>query len=175
MCRNNGIGYAGKLPWNIPQELHHFAKLTKGDGLNAVIMGHNTWQSLPIVKNKSRGLFDRDNFILSRTNTFDMLLNHNHLLKTFSSPPELESYIETNSIYEEVWVIGGAKVYNHFLDAKKIDYCYVSYIDADFDCDTYFPTLDPSEWKEIERSESYDTTYKCNIAYSVYKNILKKL
>ena len=171
MCRDRGIGLMGKLPWHIPQELQHFAKLTKGDGLNAVVMGHNTWQSLPIVKDKARGLPERDNFVLSHSNTFDMLINHNRLLKTFKSISELETYIEANPSYEEVWIIGGAEVYKQFLAAKKIDYCYVSYIDEAFDCDTFFPELDSREWQEIERTESYDTNYKCHISYIVYKRV----
>ena len=66
MCRNNGIGLKGKLPWNIPQDLHYFAKLTKGDGNNAVIMGSNTYNSL----NKVDGLPGRDNLILSSNSEF---------------------------------------------------------------------------------------------------------
>jgi len=171
MCRDRGIGFMGKLPWHIPQELQHFAKLTKGDGLNAVVMGHNTWQTLPILKGKARGLPDRDNFVLSRSSTFDMLINHDRLIKTFPSLAELDTYIETNATYEEVWVIGGADVYKQFLAAKKIDYCYVSYIDEDFECDTFFPELDSKEWKEIESLDSYDKNYECNIRYVVYKKI----
>ena len=85
MCRDNGIGYKGQLPWKIPADLQYFSNLTKGDGNNAVIMGHKTWQSLPIPKGKSRGLHDRDNFVLAKTDTFDICVNHNHLLKTFKS------------------------------------------------------------------------------------------
>jgi dihydrofolate reductase len=170
MCHNNGIGLKGQLPWQISQDLKYFAKVTKGDGLNAVIMGNKTWQSLPIPKNKPRGLPDRDNFVLSCRDQFDMLIHNNHLMKTFQSVADLETYLTKNAVYEEVWVIGGANIYKQFLDAGKIQKCYITYIDADFDCDTFFPDLDMTEWQEIERTDSYDTTYECNISYVVYEH-----
>lgn len=168
MCRDNGIGYKGKLPWHIPQDLEYFSKITKGEGLNAVIMGNNTWQSLPIPKNNVRGLVKRDNFVLSRTDQFDMLINHDRLIKTFPTIHALEEYVENNT-YEEVWVIGGAQIYKQFLDLKKIQRCYVTYIDADFDCDVFFPIMDSTEWKEVERTDKYSTEYDCNVRYIVYE------
>lgn len=171
MCRNNGIGHMGQLPWKIPEDLQYFSRFTKGDGNNAVVMGHKTWQTLPFPTGKPRGLTDRDNFVLSKTNWFDMLWNHDRLSKTFKSIEELESYITKNDIYEDVWVIGGAEVYKQFLDQGKIDKCYVTYIDADFECDAFFPELSKSEWKEMERLESYNKVYECNVSYLVYNRI----
>jgi dihydrofolate reductase len=171
MCRDNGIGYKGQLPWRITRDMEYFAQITKGDGLNAVVMGHKTWQSLPIPKGKPRGLPQRDNFILSRSNTFDMLIAHEHLAKTFKSFEEMETYLDKNDIYEEVWLIGGTDIYKHFLDAKKVQYCYITHIDADFDCDTFFPVLNSAEWKETKRTDSYDATYECKVTYSVYKHL----
>ena len=171
MCRNNGIGYKGKLPWHISQDLIYFSKMTKGDGLNAVIMGNNTWQSLPIPADKPRGLPRRDNFVLSKMNNFDMLLNHNHLIKTFKSTDELDAYLSNNDTYEEVWVIGGAQIYKQFLEQGKIDKCYVTSIDADFECDAFFPELDKTVWREVDRKESYDNTYECSVNYIVYERI----
>lgn len=170
MCRNNGIGYKGKLPWHISQDLNYFSKITKGDGNNAVVMGNNTWQSLPIPTGKPRGLPRRDNFVLTVSDTFDILLNHNQLIKTFKSIDELDVYLSKNNIYEELWIIGGAQIYKQFLEQGKIDKCYVTYIDADFECDVFFPQLDKTEWKEVERMESYDKTYECSVSYCVYEH-----
>ena len=170
MCRNNGIGYKGQTPWHISQDLTYFSKITKGDGNNAVVMGNNTWQSLPIITGKPKGLLRRDNFVLSRTDKFDMLLNHDRLIKTFNSTNEIDAYLDQpHNIYEEVWVIGGAQIYKQFLEQGKIDKCYVTYIDAEFECDAFFPELDKTVWREVERMESYDTTYNCNVSYIVYE------
>ena len=171
MCRNNGIGLKGKLPWNIKEDLHHFSKLTKGSGRNALLMGHTTWSSLNI-HGKEVGLIDRDNFVLSRSNCFDLVINHNHLIKTFKSYEDFNAYIELNSIYDEVWVMGGSQLYDHFMNKCQINKCqinkcHITYIDADFECDTFFPALDMSMWEEVERKRHYNTTYKCNVDYCV--------
>ena len=76
VCRNNGIGYSGTLPWHIKNDLRYFSKLTKGDGTNAVVMGHNTWKSLSVQVRDRIGLQGRDNFVLSSSNRFDILIHH---------------------------------------------------------------------------------------------------
>ena len=56
----DGIGKDNKLPWNFPEDLKRFSQLTRGKGNNAVVMGKNTWESLP-----KKPLPKRDNLILS--------------------------------------------------------------------------------------------------------------
>ena len=46
-CKNRGIGLKNKLPWNLSKEMKYFKKLTIGEKNNAVIMGKNTWLSIP--------------------------------------------------------------------------------------------------------------------------------
>lgn len=171
MCRHNGIGYKGQLPWKIPEDLQYFSELTKGDGLNAVVMGHKTWQSLPIPKGKPRGLSQRDNFVLSTSDSFDLLLNHDRLSKTFNTIAALETYLSKNDVYEDIWVIGGSQIYKQFLEQGKIQKCYVTYIDTDFYCDAFFPELNKKEWREVERTDTYDTSYDCSVSYVVYEHI----
>lgn len=45
---NDGvIGHEGKIPWELSEDLNHFAAITRG---RAVIMGRKTWDSLPPSK-----------------------------------------------------------------------------------------------------------------------------
>ena len=169
VCKNNGIGYKGQMPWHIKADLKYFSELTKGDGNNAVIMGNATWKGLPILKGKSKGLNDRDNFILSTTDTFELKLIQNRLLKTFKDIDEIEMFLTKNDIYEDIWVIGGASIYKQFLDMDKIEKCYITHIDKEFECDTFFPVLDNTQWREIDRTEDYDIIYKCHVNYVVYE------
>ena len=168
MCRNNGIGINGQLPWQLPEDMAYFAKVTKGKGLNAVIMGEKTWQSLPIVKDRVRGLVNRDNFVLSQHLHFDQLINHERLMKTFKTLADLEQYIQDHNTYAEVWVIGGANVYKQFLNKHLIKKCFITRIDKEFECDTFFPVLDTVHWKESERIDRYDQKYDCQVNYLVY-------
>ena len=47
ICKENrGIGLNNKLPWNYPEDLKYFSRITKGNGNNAIIMGRNTFESI---------------------------------------------------------------------------------------------------------------------------------
>jgi len=40
---NNAIGRQGGLPWDLPEDLKHFRRVTMG---RPVIMGRRTWESI---------------------------------------------------------------------------------------------------------------------------------
>ena len=168
MCKNNGIGFKGNIPWNIKADLNYFSTLTKGNGKNALIMGANTWNSLP---QGEMGLKGRDNFVLSKSKQcFDKYVNQERVIKTFTSIDDVERFINNQPTnYDDIWVIGGAQIYKKFLDEKKINKCYITYIDKEFECDTFFPTLDMSQWTELERRSEYDSKYDCKVDYFIYE------
>ncbi len=56
--KHQAIGYRGKLPWNIPEDLSHFKELTTG---HVVIMGRKTFESI------GRTLPDRINIVVSQS------------------------------------------------------------------------------------------------------------
>ena len=79
MCKNGGIGYRNDIPWKIKKDLIYFSNKTCGTygkylkcketskepssiKRNAIIMGKNTWFSLPKYPEPLR---NRDNIILS--------------------------------------------------------------------------------------------------------------
>ena len=167
---NNGIGNKGDIPWHIKADMQYFSKLTKGNGNNAIVMGYNTWLSLP---QQLPGLIGRDNFILSHNHRFnEVVCKDNRLIKTFGSYDEFKEYIDCSCVYDEVWIIGGAELYKTFLEKGIINKCYVTYIDRDFECDTFFPVLNPSEWSLTECRDDYDNKYNCSIQYRVYTMML---
>ena len=52
-----GIGYNNDIPWNIKSEIYLFKQITGNKDQykqNAVIMGRNTWESLPHKPLKDR-------------------------------------------------------------------------------------------------------------------------
>ena len=68
----NGIGKGGRLPWRLSKEITYFAKVTTAapEGkTNAVIMGRNTWKSIP---SKFRPLQKRVNIVLSRNKDLEL-------------------------------------------------------------------------------------------------------
>jgi dihydrofolate reductase len=51
---------------------------------------------------------------------------------------------------QEVYVIGGAQIYEEALPAT--DRIYLTQVDADVEGDAWFPELDPKQWRVIERA-----------------------
>ena len=123
-----GIGYDGQLLAHIPEDLQRFKSLTTG---HIVIMGRKTWDSLP-----RKPLSNRRNIVIS-----------NQKQENFMTIPECLE--EIKDIKDEVFVIGGGKIYKYFL--PKADRIYITLIHKSFDkVDTYFPAIDKKEWTIIE-------------------------
>ena len=138
MCPNGGIGYKGRLPWpHCKADMAHFAKRTTGGGNNAVIMGAKTWDSIP-----ARPLRNRANLILS-SQTPEQSAQSAHWFRTV---PDLFAHLEAAE-YDEVWIIGGASIYEQFLAMHatgeiNIDEMCITTIDGVYVCDTFFPLLE---------------------------------
>ncbi|MEK7524346.1 MAG: dihydrofolate reductase [Patescibacteria group bacterium] len=136
-----GIGKDNKLPWNLPGDLAYFNKITKGSGKNAIIMGRSTWESLPP---KRRPLKDRLNIVLTHQN--DLALPDG-AFKASSLDDALKIAAQHNA--EEVFVIGGAKVFAETIAHPSCHQIYLTEIDGIFECDTFFPHIDHQKFKNI--------------------------
>ena len=142
MSRNKGIGLNNKIPWRLPEDLNRFKKFTIGSGNNAIVMGRNTWESIPFLTN-------RDHLILSTTLKLDYIKDGN-IVKTFNCVEiMIKFYKERN--YDKVWIIGGNQIYDYFMKANILDYIYITYIDDKYNCDTFFPTL-PENYFAIQKT-----------------------
>jgi dihydrofolate reductase len=141
---NNGIGKNNKLPWNIPEDLKRFSKLTRGEGNNAIIMGKNTWESLP-----KKPLPKRDNLILSSTLDLEIGEPKNTYVKSFTDIMSLDKFCE-NQKYDTVWIIGGTNVYEQFIEHIRLNKIYLTRIHNSYDCDTRFPDISFLSLENIE-------------------------
>ena len=110
-----GIGKDNKIPWNYPEDLKYFSKITKGNRQNSVIMGRKTWDSL---SKKYRPLPERNNIVLS---------------KNGSSKTECDII---KKCHVDNWIIGGSQIYNLFL--QDVSHIYLTKIPGDYSCDTFF-------------------------------------
>jgi dihydrofolate reductase len=136
-----GIGYDNKLCWNIPEELKHFRNITlnclHNNTMNCIIMGKNTWYSLPCGPLK-----DRVNVIIS-LNDYEKIKKEIADMKqvyVFKTIEDALNYIDNNDIIENCFIIGGAQIYNTFLEKyiKHIKYIYWSIIyDKKYICDKF--------------------------------------
>ena len=105
--QNGGIGIDGKLPWHISDDLKNFKKLTLGA---TVLMGRNTWESLPV-----QPLPERRNIVLSSREIADV--------ECYTSLEECIEKLDADGI-QVLFVIGGSKVYRNFIHrADELHIC----------------------------------------------------
>lgn len=130
---NGIIGANGTMPWHVPEDLAHFKRTTAG---HPVIMGRTTWDSFP---EKFRPLPGRENIVL--TTRQDM---HDELSSSGAIPvsnlDEALALAKTCTGSEEVWIIGGGKVYAQAMDL--LDVAVITKLDLNIDGDTSAPALD---------------------------------
>lgn len=115
--RNGNIGYAGdsKLPWHIPEDLKFFKEKTVG---HPIIMGYNTFKSLPGI------LPNRHHFVVSSKRPEFV---NPRMVAGISVFHSLESAIDIAKMHgTEVFVIGGATLYNYALDKKLVNKIYLT-------------------------------------------------
>ena len=148
-CENRGIGFAGEIPWSLPGDMARFRRLTVGDGNNAVIMGHNTWKSLPA---RYRPLPKRDNIVISSGARGSPQCGCSERVYVFSNLSDTVNHCETKK-YDKVWVIGGTSIYKQFMSRPDVTTIHVTYINAASDCDVFFPDI-PSAFHLAHSTET---------------------
>jgi dihydrofolate reductase len=133
MSENRVIGYRKQLPWkHMAADLHRFKTVTMG---KPILMGRSTYDSI------GKPLSGRCNIVITRDPELCapgcVIVN------------SIERAIEAAGYSEEIYIIGGASLYEHLLPrAQRI---YLTHIHHKFDGDTYFPELNMKEWKEVAR------------------------
>lgn len=134
------IGRRGGIPWQLPEDLVRFKRLTMG---HTVVMGRRTWESLPA---EVRPLPGRRNVVLTRQTDFmaEGATVVRSLDKALADP--------------DTWVIGGEQIYA--LAMPRASRCEVTEVDIDLprdDGDVLAPVLDETwvgttgEW-QVSRS-----------------------
>ena len=121
--KNRELGKKGDLIFHIKEDMKFFKETTSG---HKIVMGRKTWESLP------GKLPNRTNIVISS--------------QDIEGPDEvihdLDGFIDKNKdTDEEIFVIGGGKIYAEFLPvASKL---YLTEVDEeDSTADTFFPEFD---------------------------------
>jgi dihydrofolate reductase/thymidylate synthase len=142
-----GIGVEAKIPWNFPLDRQFFRqKTTNQTKNNIVIMGSETWFSLP---EKFRGLTGRINIVLTRDpEKAKQIEKTNTTCSELLIASSLDSTIEiVKNLYSkrndlgETFVIGGEVIYSQMLENFPIFNIYLTFIHRDFNCNKFFNTL----------------------------------
>lgn len=134
----NGIGKDNTLPWHLKKELQHFKNVTTETEaptkINAVIMGRNTWQSIP---EKFRPLPARKNIVITSADR-DETFRGADIVKSLEEGIELA---ELDENIEKIFIIGGGMVFEGSLHHPLLTGIYLTRIHHNFNCDTFFPNV----------------------------------
>jgi dihydrofolate reductase len=146
-----GIGVNNTLPWRLPEDLAHFKRITSG---HPIIMGRKTFDSI------GKPLPNRRNIVITRNPAW----RHDGV----ESVGSLEAAVALVG-EAEAYIIGGAQIFAHGLAIT--DRLIVTEINKKFDCDTFFPPLDPKQWQEVARETHHSELNECDYAFVTYQHI----
>ncbi|KAF5385321.1 hypothetical protein D9615_001506 [Tricholomella constricta] len=160
--KSNGIGQNAGLPWHLSRELKYFAQVTTAapeDRVNAVIMGRNTWESIP---KKYRPLPRRVNIVTSRNENYELESSANTLSYLHTSLASALERLKPSNVgrkpIHRAFVIGGASLYSESLALPASSSAYVDrilltrIISPAFDaCDAFMPDFFKDETDEGRR------------------------
>ena len=136
IASNNVIGKENSLPWNIPEDLKRFKQMTSG---HTILMGRKTFDSI------GRPLPNRQNIVMTKDENFER-----EGIKVINDFDEaLELIKESN---EDVFVIGGSKIYELFEPVANT--LAITRILKDFEGDAFFPDINWELW-QIEKEENF--------------------
>lgn len=143
VARNGVIGNAGKIPWDLPEDVAHFRRVTDG---HIVVMGRATYDSM------GRPLPRRTNVVVTRQPgwTADGVL----VAATVEDALALCDEHEGDAI-----IMGGGQIYTAALPYAEQQ--VISEVHGSFDGDAHYPDFDRSEWSEHrrERHEGFDIVW----------------
>lgn len=142
---NGAIGRDGTIPWHLPEDLKSFQRETLG---GALIMGRNTWDSLPF-----KPLPKRFNIVVSsRPDAAEVVA------------PSVAAAVKMASDqgYDRVYGIGGAGIYKEMIPlAHRL---LISEVDLEVeDADTFFPDFDRDMWHVINERTLRAAGPKCYV------------
>jgi dihydrofolate reductase len=128
-----GIATDSGIPWKLPGDTAYFRQKTS---LGLIVMGRATYDEF------AAPLHDRENYVLTRATT--------PLRTGFAAIADLEE-LRVAHPAEDIWVIGGATVYQETIaEAKEL---LLTQVLRDFGCTKFFP---PYEANFARTSKSVD-------------------
>ena len=143
-ARNGAIGRGNTIPWHAPEDLAFFQRETTG---GAVIMGRNTWESLPF-----KPLKNRLNIVITSRG-----VGAEHEVTSLAAAIDLAHALGHRRLY----AIGGARVYAEALPlAHRL---LVTEVALDVpDADTFFPAFGEG-WRRIGGHVLREDAPRCEV------------
>ena len=149
---NNALGKDNKLLFRLKKDMAHFKNITTD---NVVIMGRKTYESI------GKTLPNRVNIVLSRN------MKSNEDFYTFDSIEKAIEWSKENYPQKEIFIIGGASVYDKALKDDIVDKLYMTKIKQTVeDADAFFPQID---YKRKWSITSIERFFENGIEFFIYE------
>ncbi len=133
---DGGFGLNGELPWDLPMDYGFFKSITKSHSIlpginqedNILIAGRKTWESMGC-----KPLPGRKTFVVS--SQWELLAQTNPSQIEFF-PTFLSAYLSASKfVNSDIWIIGGAQIYDCALRHWACDQVYWTKIHGQFKSD----------------------------------------
>ena len=138
IASNNVIGKKNSLPWDIPEDLKRFKLLTSG---HTILMGRKTFDSI------GRPLPNRTNIVMTKDTNYQK----EGVEIVFDEKEALNLIKELN---QEVFIIGGSKIYELF--EPWATSLMITRVLKDFEGDAFFPDINWNNWQIKSKEEFLD-------------------
>lgn len=141
--RMGAIGKDNTIPWYAPEDLKAFQRETQG---GAIIMGRNTWDSLPVKPLKNR---------------LNIVVSSNPACADLVMPSVDAAVAEARAQgYMRIYGIGGAGIYRGMM--KMADRLLITEVDTEVaGADTFFPEVAGDHWHVAARIPLRDEDPAC--------------
>lgn len=131
------IGQDGWMPWNLPEDLKHFKRVTLH---HDILMGRTTFEAM------KKPLPKRHTYVA--TNNKAYRFDHENVTIIH----DLEAFLkEWQSKEETLYICGGAKIYEACIGYA--DEMWISLVEGKHQADTYFPTYDPKSYIVVSKEK----------------------
>lgn len=153
--KNFAIGKNNKLPWTLPDDLRYFKEKTLNQN---VLMGRKTFESI-LLYTKNKTLSNRNSFVLTQNKAW----GYDDTMVFYDKSQVLE-FSKNN----DLWIIGGQKIYQLFSDV--VDEIYATEVYAKIsDTDAFF-SVNLDSFAEVSRiSHANDEKHKYSFDFVVYR------
>ncbi|MGH0155765.1 UNVERIFIED_CONTAM: hypothetical protein FKN15_030068 [Acipenser sinensis] len=122
---------------------------------NLLVWGRKCWEAFP---ESLLPLPNTMHVVLSRTlrQVISVPKHAQYLCSDLQGSVKLGSTHPLCEVIETIWIIGGVEPYIEALQHPWCDLVYLTDVQADFECDTYFPEFNNNVYKLVDESTLLD-------------------
>jgi len=162
-----GIGLGNKLAWDLPGDMKFFQKTTihteNIQFRNMVIMGRKTWETIPEAHRPLKG---RKNVVITKNKDYKVPKG---VVLAHSLEEAMKS---TDERVADIFIIGGASIYELVFKKSRIDGIYLTKVKKEFKCDRFFPKI-PRAFAPERLGEGEDNGVRYEFFYYKKKKITR--